>query len=86
MFALPSIWNLVVSTIVFFVAAWYVRRYLDEQGIPQGVTRSLLVFCVASLVAWGAGNAVDWAVGTSTDEQASADLSQLLKSTNQQSQ
>jgi len=30
-------------TLVFFIAAWYIRRYLDEQGIPKGMTRSLLV-------------------------------------------
>lgn len=74
MFALPSMWNLLISTIVFFIAAWYVRRYLDEQGIPAGMTRSILVFTLASLVSWGAGEAVDFIQGTQA--QTSVDLSQ----------
>ncbi len=61
MFALPSLWNLIISTLVFFIAAWYIRRYLDEQGIPKGMTRSLLVLVLASLVSWGAGAGADWA-------------------------
>jgi len=50
MFTLPSMWNLVVSTIVFFIAAWYIRRYLNEQGLPKGTTHGLLVFAIASLI------------------------------------
>ena len=63
MFALPFLWNLLISTLVFFVAAWYVRRYLDEQGIPAGATRGFLVFTLASVLSWGAGAAVDWLQG-----------------------
>lgn len=61
MSALPSMWNLIISTLVFFIAAWYIRRYLDEQGIPKGMTRSLLVLVLAILVSWGAGTVADWA-------------------------
>lgn len=64
MFELPSMWNLVVSTIVFFFAAWYLRRYLDELGIPHSMTRGMLVFTLASLVSWGSGEAVNWLSGT----------------------
>jgi hypothetical protein len=60
MFTLPSIWNLVVSTLVFFIAAWYIRRYLDEQEIPKGMTRSISAFALAYFVSWGAGEAADW--------------------------
>jgi predicted PurR-regulated permease PerM len=79
MFALPSMWNIIISTIVFFIAAWYIRRYLDEQGIPKGMSRSLMVFVVAFAVSWGSGEAVDWLVGTQPAAQPSGDLSQLLK-------
>ncbi len=72
MFELPSMWNLVISTIAFFIAAWYIRRYLDEQGIPAGMTRSILVFTLASLASWGAGEGVDFIQGP----QTSIDLSQ----------
>lgn len=81
MFELPSMWNLVISTIVFFIAAWYLRRYLDEQGIPHGMTRGLLVFVLASLVSWGAGELVDMAQGT--QPASKGDLSQLLKAVDQ---
>lgn len=83
MFELPSMWNLVISTVVFFIAAWYLQRYLNEQGVPKGMTRGILVFMVASLVSWAAGEATDWAQekieGPRTVAQAPNDLSQLLK-------
>ncbi|MEI7455858.1 MAG: hypothetical protein WCK93_03960 [Nitrosomonadales bacterium] len=72
--------NLLVSTLVFFIAAWYIHRYLDKQGIPAGMTRSLLVFTLASVVSWGSGEAVDWLNGT--PPPAPTDLSNLLKRTN----
>lgn len=53
-------WNLVISTVVFFVSGWYFRRWLEDQGIPKGMTRGIAVFTVASLVSWGAGDAADW--------------------------
>jgi hypothetical protein len=82
---LPSMSNLIISTIVFFIVAWFANRYLDEQGIPKGMTRGMLVFLVASLVSWGAGDVVDWAQvkiegpQAAATTQTSADLSQLLK-------
>lgn len=75
--------NLILSTIVFFVAAWLLNRYLDEHGIPKGITRSVLVLVLASLVSWGAGELVDWAQfkieGPQAASQTSNDLTQLLK-------
>ena len=91
MFTLPSMWNLIISTIIFFVAAWYFHRWLDEQGIPKGMTRGVLVFTLASIVSWGAGEAVDWAhdkiAGPQPAAQASAnDMSQLMKAIGQAQQ
>jgi hypothetical protein len=91
MFDLPSMWNLVISTIVFFIAAWYFHRMLDEQGIPKGMTRGILVFTLASIVSWGAGKAVDWAhdkiEGPQPVAQASGDdMSQLLMAIGQAKQ
>lgn len=87
MFTLPSMWNLIISTIVFIIAAWYIRRYLDEQGIPKGMTRGILVFALASVVSWGAGEAVDWTqekiAGPQASAQNTSDLSQLLKAAGQ---
>jgi len=50
MFELPSIWNLVISTIVFFIAAKYLHRILEDYGLPKGMVRGTLVFSLASLV------------------------------------
>lgn len=87
MLTLPSMWNLIISTLVFFIAVWHLRRYFDEQGIPNGMTRGMLVFLLASLLAWGAGEVADWAdetiEGTPATEQTQNDLQQLLKTAGQ---
>ncbi len=79
MFELPTMWNLIISTIVFFMAVWYLRRYLDEQGIPSGATRGMLVFVIASLVSWGAGYLVDTLQGKPAQPTVQAGMSELLK-------
>ena len=83
MFELPSMWNLIISTVVFFIVAWYVRRYLDEQGIPKGMSRGLMVFILASLVSWGVGDVTDWVQekiqGPKPVVQTSDDMTQLMK-------
>ena len=80
--------NLIISTIVFFVAAWFANRYLNEQGIPKGMTRGVLVFLLASLVSWGAGEMVDWAQvkieGPQAAAQNSGDLFRILQAVGQQ--
>jgi hypothetical protein len=83
MFALPSMWNIIISTIVFIIAAWYIRRYLDEQGITKSMARGLMVFFLAYLISWGAGELVDWVQGPQPEAQTSPDLSRLLKSVGQ---
>lgn len=75
--------NLIVSTIVFFIAAWYIHRFMDEQGIPKGMTRALTVFVLASIVSWGAGEIVDWIQGPQPTTQIPTDPTQLLKALGQ---
>ena len=83
MFSLPSLWNIIISTIVFVIAAWWIRRYLDEQGLPKGMTRGLVVFMLAYVVSWVSGELVDWAhdkiYGVAPPTQVEQDLKQLLK-------
>lgn len=80
--------NLIISTIVFFIAAWFLNRYLDEQGIPKGMTRNITVMVLASMMSWGSGWAVDWAQGKVEGQpvtaQTSEGLSQILKAANQE--
>ena len=80
-------WNLVISTIVFFIVAWYVRRFLEEQGFNNGKKRDLLIFVFASLLSWGAGEGADWVQekieGKSQVAKKSSDLSEIQKVINQ---
>ncbi len=83
MFELPSMWNLLLTTLAFIAVAWYLRRFLDGQGIPHSMTRGLLVFVLASLVSWGVGELVDKIQGGKAKPIAQTDLSTLLKTLGQ---
>jgi hypothetical protein len=81
-------WSLIISTFAFFIAIWYIRRYMDEQEIPKGFTRGILALTLASLVSWGAGAVANWAHETLEGPQPTAqtsdeDISQLLKAAGQ---
>jgi hypothetical protein len=52
--------SLVVSTIVFFLARFFIKRKFEEMDLPAGMTRSLMVFCLAVAIAYGAAAAIDW--------------------------
>jgi phosphatidylglycerophosphate synthase len=69
--------DLILSTIAFFVAAFFLKRYLDEQGIEKGMTRGTLVFVLASAVSFGVSSATDWLEGTVGGKQHVASASQL---------
>jgi hypothetical protein len=79
--------SLFVSTISFFVAAWYLNRYFDQQEISKGRSRGILVFMLASLFSWGTGEIVDWSQVKINGPQAAAqtpeDLAQLMKAIGQ---
>ena len=51
--------SLVISTIVFFVAAFFVKRWLDGMDIPKGMTRSIVIFVAAAVVSYGVAYVVD---------------------------
>jgi hypothetical protein len=78
MFALPTLWNLIISTLVFFIAVWYINRMLDEQELPGGMTRGVLVFVLASMLSWGAGELVDRIQG----KLAPVETKQLIRALN----
>lgn len=44
--------DLILSTLVFFVASYFLKRYLDNQGIPPGMTRALLVLVLATVASF----------------------------------
>jgi hypothetical protein len=51
--------SIVISTIAFFVASYYLKRWADDNEIPKGITRSLCIFILAIALAYGAAWAVD---------------------------
>jgi uncharacterized membrane protein YjfL (UPF0719 family) len=52
--------SLVVSTIAFFVASYFIKRYLEDMGIEKGMTRGVVVFVLALAVSYVVGAAIDW--------------------------
>jgi hypothetical protein len=54
--------SLVLSTIAFFVASFYIKRYLDGIDVPKTVTRALVIFVMALAVAYGVAFIVDLAM------------------------
>ena len=60
MFTIPSFWNIFISTVVFIITVWYLHRVLDDNGMPKGMTRSLLVFVLAYIISWASGEFVNW--------------------------
>jgi len=54
--------SLVLSTVAFFVASYFIQRYLVDMGIPKSMTRSLVIFCLALAIAYGVAFIVEWAV------------------------
>ena len=79
--------DLVLSTIAFYIAAFYLNRYLNDLEISKGMTRTALVVVLASVAAFGVSSATDWVTNVmdgghkhvaSADPLHSGDLSQLL--------
>lgn len=51
--------SIVLSTIAFFVSAYYLKRYLEDMGIPKGMTRGALIFSIALLISYVVALAAD---------------------------
>jgi hypothetical protein len=55
--------SLVLSTIAFFVASYFLRRWADDNEFPKGMTRSLGIFVFALAIAYGIAWLVDKMIG-----------------------
>lgn len=51
--------SIVLSTIAFFASTYYLKRYLEDMGIPKGMTRGALIFSIALLVSYMVALAAD---------------------------
>jgi hypothetical protein len=45
--------SLILSFIAFFVASYFIRRYLDEMEIPRTMTRGIVILVLALGVSYG---------------------------------
>lgn len=72
--------DLILSTIAFFVAVYYLRRYLDDMGMNHGMTRSVLIFVLASVVSMGVSAVVEKLQGNSANPvQNAVQLQKMLQ-------
>jgi hypothetical protein len=56
--------GLVISTIVFFVASFLLKRKFDEMEIAKGMTRNVTVFAIALAISYCAALLVDLVLGS----------------------
>lgn len=52
--------SIILSTLAYFLASYYLRRYLDDIGIPKGLTRGVLIFSLALIIAYAVALVVDY--------------------------
>jgi hypothetical protein len=52
--------SLALSTVASVAASYFIKRHLEEMGIPQGMTRNIAVFVLAAAVSYGVVFLVDW--------------------------
>ena len=51
--------SIVISTIAYFVVAFFIKRWLDGMDILKTMTRSLVIFVGAAVVSYGVAFVVD---------------------------
>ena len=51
--------TLIVSTIAFFVASYFIKRWAEAQDFPKGMTLNISIFVAALVVAYGVAWLVD---------------------------
>ena len=72
--------SFVLSTIAFFVAAYFLNRYLDGQGMDHSTSRKILVGTLATIISIGSGWAIDMLDGDEKAASKNVSLSDTLQS------
>jgi hypothetical protein len=65
----PSVISLILSTVAYFVAAYYIKRYLDDSGIPKTFTRTVAIMVLALAIAYGIAAVVELIIPDSADSK-----------------
>jgi hypothetical protein len=68
-----------LSTVAFFVAAYFLNRYLDQQGLDHNMSRKILVGVVATLVSIGSGWAIDKLDGDESASNKNVSLTDIMQ-------
>ena len=72
--------DLILSTVAFFVAVHYLRRYLDDMEVEKGMTRSILIFVLASVASTAVSSVVEKLQGNSANPvQNAMEMKKLLQ-------
>jgi hypothetical protein len=51
--------SIILSTVAFFASSHYLRRYLEDMGLPRSMTRGVLIFSIALLISYFVSVAVE---------------------------
>jgi hypothetical protein len=51
--------SLVISTLAFFVASYFIKRRAEDNDIPKGMTRSISIIVLAIALSYGVAWVVD---------------------------
>jgi len=51
--------SIIISTLIFFPASYFLHKYLDNWGLDSGRSRTLLVMLLASIIGYAAAFLVD---------------------------
>ena len=51
--------SLVISTLAFFVASYFIKRWADDNDIPKGMTRCISIIVLALALSYGVAWAMD---------------------------
>ena len=55
--------SLVVSTIAFFAASYFIKRWAEDNDFPKGMTLNASIFAAALAIAYGVAWLVDLIIG-----------------------
>jgi hypothetical protein len=71
--------SLFLSTIAFFLAAFFINRYLDAQGLERNMSRKILVGTLATVISIGAAWATDKLDGDADASQKNVSLTDIMQ-------
>jgi len=55
--------SFLLSSLAFVIAAYFIRRYLEDMGIPKGMMRCLVLSVLSLIISYGVGWIVDRIAG-----------------------